>query len=341
MPSWGEILQEVGALAPTDPAASDTVRRKYIRALQAHTGRATILYASKWTQPGISDPNLLSIVDEDVHGFMEVVRGLGDGGLDLILHSPGGSAEATEAIVSYLRARFSGIRVIVPQAAMSAATMLACASDEIVMGLHSSLGPIDPQMLMQTPLGIRMVPAQAILDQFDQAQEDCKNPAKLGSWMPILGQYGPALLVQCQNALKLSKHLVKDWLARYMFASLARRHATMKAAVVARTLADHRRHMSHGRHFDRALCQSIGFKITSLEADRKLQDLVLSAFHSTMVTFNMTPAAKIIENHLGRAFIKIAMQGQVQLIPQPTRGGKPGSGEQVAPFPPLTAPQKS
>lgn len=338
MPSWGEILQEVAALVPADPAASDNVRRKYLRALQAHTGRATILYASRWTQPGISDPNLISIVDEDVQGFMEVVRGLGNAGLDLILHSPGGSAEATEAIVSYLRARHSGIRVIVPQAAMSAATMLACASDEIVMGLHSSLGPIDPQMLMQTPLGVRMVPAQAILDQFDKAQEDCRNAAKLGSWMPILGQYGPALLVQCENALKLSKHLVRDWLARYMFANLGGKRAKQKAAVVARVLADHRRHMSHSRHFDRAQSQAIGFKIASLEADRILQDLVLSVFHATTITFQMTPAAKIIENHLGRAFIKISMQGQVQLVPQPAPGGRPGPVIPVLPAPAPAAP---
>ncbi len=337
MPSWGEISKEIGALAQTDPAAIDTVRRKYIQALQAHTGRATILYASKWTQTGVSDPNLISIVEEDVQGFMEVVRGL-SGKLDLILHSPGGSAEATEAIVSYLRARFSHIRVIVPQAAMSAATMLSCASDEIVMGRHSSLGPIDPQMLTQTSLGIRMVPAQAILDQFDKAQEDCKNPAKLGSWMPMLSQYGPALLIQCQNAIKLSRHLVKDWLARYMFASLGK-GAARKAAIVARTLADHSRHMSHSRHFDMAQCQSIGFKIVPLEDDKKLQDLVLSVFHSTTITFTMTPAAKIIENHLSRAFIKIAMQGQMQLIPQPSPIKKPAVGIFEVPVPAPIKPQ--
>ncbi len=278
-------------------------------------------------QPGNFDPNLLSIVDEDVQGFMEVVRGLDHDGLDLILHSPGGSAEATEAIVSYLRSKFSNIRVIVPQAAMSAATMLACASDEIVMGLHSSLGPIDPQMVMQTQLGVRMVPAQAILDQFKKAQEDCKNPAKLGSWMPMLGQYGPALLIQCDNALKLSRHLVKAWLAKYMFAGRGRRQAAQKAALVARGLADHRRHMSHGRHFDRAQCRSIGFKVSALESDPELQDLVLSLYHATTITFTMSVATKIIENNLGRAFIKLAM-GQVQIMPQPA--GRPGPGVPAA-----------
>src|SRR5437870_9673496 len=104
------------------------------------------------------------ITDEDMEGFMEALTPLpASDGLDLVLHSPGGSAEATEALVSYLRSKFSDIRVIVPQAAMSAATMLACAANLVVMGKHSSLGPIDPQMFLNTPLGQKAVPAQAIL----------------------------------------------------------------------------------------------------------------------------------------------------------------------------------
>lgn len=79
--------------------------------------------------------------------FMQVVHGLPTGApLDLILHSPGGTAEAAESIVAYLRKRFSELRVIVPVAAMSAATMMAMAADRIVMGQHSQVGPIDPQL---------------------------------------------------------------------------------------------------------------------------------------------------------------------------------------------------
>ena len=37
------------------------------------------------------------------------------------------------------------IRVIVPQIAMSAGTMIASAAREIIMGQHSNIGPIDPQ----------------------------------------------------------------------------------------------------------------------------------------------------------------------------------------------------
>ena len=36
----------------------------------------------------------MAVNDEDLQAFMEVTAGLGDGPLDLILHSPGGSPEA-------------------------------------------------------------------------------------------------------------------------------------------------------------------------------------------------------------------------------------------------------
>ena len=73
-----------------------------------------------------------------IQAFMEVSQGLEGDGFDLILHSPGRSPEVAEAIVSYLRSCFSHIRVIVPQLAMSAATMIACAADEFVQGNHAA-----------------------------------------------------------------------------------------------------------------------------------------------------------------------------------------------------------
>lgn len=322
MPTWSEILQELKqAVQQNVPAPFDQVRRKYLTQLAAHTGRDTILYATKWTDPGGVSPDAISITEEDVQGFMEVVHGLKNDNLDIILHSPGGSAEATEAIVFYIRSKFKNVRVIVPQAAMSAATMLACSANQVVLARHSSLGPVDPQMILQTQLGVRVVPAQAILDQFEMAKEECRDPKTLASWLPILNQYGPAVLVECDNALSLSKKLTREWLTKYMFAG--QRTAIAKARKIASILTAHSRFKSHGRHINRDQVQGMGFNIQELEADQAFQDLVLSVFHATTHTFSGTPATKIIENHLGRAFIKLSQQIQmgvsraVQPPPQP------------------------
>ena len=62
------------------------------------------------------------------------------------MHTTGGNPTATESIVNYLRAKFDNdIRVIVPQLAMSAGTIIAYVGQEIIIGRQSSLGPIDPQ----------------------------------------------------------------------------------------------------------------------------------------------------------------------------------------------------
>lgn len=300
MPTWGDILRELG----NTPSQHDYIRRKYLKELNQLTGRNTIIYATKWTQPGVP-PELINITEEDIQGFMEVIHGLEGEELDLILHSPGGSPAATEALVTYLRNKFSDIRVIIPQAAMSAATMLACAANVIVMGKHSSIGPIDPQMVLPTQHGVfRSVPAEAIKEQFELAISECiQDRRKIGPWLPILQQYGPALYIECINAIALSKQLVTEWLRQYMFAGM--RNAKKLAKKIADRLSDYKYFKTHSRHINKDQAKQMGLIIEDLENNQRFQDLVLSVFHATTHTFNNTTAVKIIENHNGRAFIKM------------------------------------
>ncbi|HXG37943.1 MAG TPA: serine protease [Bacteroidota bacterium] len=301
MPTWGQILNEITALIQKgDTLAHDTVRKKYLLELNQFTKRNTIIYATRWTA-GDMPPNFVSINDEDIQALMEAIYGLKGKELDLILHTGGGSAEATDAMVSYLRQKFSTIRIIIPQAAMSAGTMLACAADTIMMGKHSSLGPIDPQFLLQTPVGLQAVPAHAILEQFEKAQKDCAdNPKNLNSWLPMLSQYGPALLVQCKNQIDFGRELVENWLAAYMFKG----ETTTKPRDIAEFLSNHNNFKTHGKHLNVTKIIDLGLKVELLEKDQMLQEKILSAFHATMLTLSSTAAVKIIANHNGNAFIK-------------------------------------
>lgn len=309
MPTWGEILAELRQSAQLRGGQPDfdAVRRKYLTQLHAQTGRATIIYASDWlagSQPGSS------ITLEDMAAMMEACKDMGNGPLDLLLHSPGGSPEATDSIVKYLRKQFSEIRVFVPLAAMSAATMLALAADEIVMGKHSQLGPIDPQLITQQGA----IPVRAILDQFERAKKECSaDPSVLGAWMPMLQQYGPALLEQCENAEQLAKRLVKQWLREYMFkGDTNKQRRAKKARKVADFFGEHHIHRSHSLGIDREQARLRGVKITDLEDDPGLQDAVLSVHHATFHTF-AGAAVKIVENHLGRAFVKVNQQVAVPM----------------------------
>ena len=301
MPTWGELLGEIRTkIQSGDQFAFDTIRKKYLKELSDYTGRDSIVYATRWTS-GDAPPNLVSITDEDIHAFMEAISGLKSKNLDLILHSGGGSAEATDAIVSYLRQKFKHIRIIIPQAAMSAGTMLTCSADVIVMGKQSSIGPIDPQFILQTAVGVQALPAHAILEQFKRAQDDCaKNPKNLNSWLPMLSQYGPALLVRCQDQIDFGKELVGNWLKEYMF----KNEKSDTPDKIANYLSNHGNFKTHGKHIGIEKAKEIGLKIEQLEDNQDFQDKVLSAFHAIMHAFGSTNTAKIISNQNGNNYLK-------------------------------------
>ena len=135
MPTWHDFLHDIQA----GGGVQDRLRRDCLRQLHELTGRNVIVYYSDWLQ----SPNNAGsgIDDSDKSAFMTVVHGLDrTKGLDLLLHTPGGEMAATESLVEYLRAMFgTDIRAVVPQIAMSAGTMIACACREILMGKHSNL----------------------------------------------------------------------------------------------------------------------------------------------------------------------------------------------------------
>jgi hypothetical protein len=66
--------------------------------------------------------------------------------LDLWLESPGGDAHAAYKLALLLRAHTSRLRVIIPDYAKSAATLLSLAADEIYMAPAAELGPLDAQV---------------------------------------------------------------------------------------------------------------------------------------------------------------------------------------------------
>lgn len=304
LPTWGEILTDLHkSSGPNNLPDFDRVRRHYLHNLHNLTNRAVILYASAWFESRPASPAELQIGLPDLQGFMEAASNVSETELDLILHSPGGSAEAAESLVEYLRERFNHIRVFIPVAAMSAATMIALSADELVMGQHSQLGPIDPQFIINTPEGMRSAPAKAILNQFELAKKECQESNNLAAWMPILRTYAPGLLTQCEDSHKLASNMVAGWLERYMLSE--EDSAKNKAETIANWFADYESFNSHGRRVGKDQARKIGVRVSDLEDDDDLQDAVLSVHHATMHTFASTSALKIIENHHGRAWVRM------------------------------------
>lgn len=270
------------------------------------SGRNTIVYATRWSLPKDDmSPEHTSLVEEDIFFIVDMVKNLSGQDLDLIIHSPGGTLETAEFIVKYLRSKFSHIRVIVPQGAMSAATVLACSSDLILMTPHSYLGPIDPQILLSTPLGLRFCPAQAILKQFEKAKKDhSENPLESSVWYPMLDQYGPDLLELCRNSIELSKEITSNFLEKHMLKN--QENPQERSKEITEKLIDYSLHKTHSRHITLEEAQDLGLIIKNLEEDRELYELVMKSFVTIMIAFNISRTAKIYANNIGNKILKKA-----------------------------------
>jgi hypothetical protein len=297
MPSWGEVLE----LVRSRPDPHDEVRQHYLEELHKYEERDVLLYSSGWTHSGVNSARD-SIIDADMQGIMEAFSSLEGDELDMVIHSPGGSPGAAESIIDYIRSKYDDVRIFVPHAAMSAATLMCCSATELVMGRHSFLGPIDPQITLDTPTGNRPVPAAAILNQFKQAQEEIEEDEnQLAHWTPILRQYGPGLIQECEQAIELSKELAQDWAADYLLSGTE--SPQLDALELAERLTDWEEFKTHNRHLHRDKARDLGFPISDLEEDDRLQDLVLSLYHAATLTHDNKNISKIIETHSGSTFI--------------------------------------
>lgn len=298
MPNWNEVIVEIQQEQKKNPKVNplDTVRRKYLKKVSEISSRNTIAYYSGWLQkPQIAGT---AVNDKDKSGFMLTINKLDrTKGLDLILHTPGGDIAATESLVDYLYSMYGNdIRVIVPQISMSAGTMIAFASKEIVMGKHSNLGPIDPQM--------GGLACQAVLNEFEQAKIDIKqNPQSAALWQVIIGKYHPTFLGACKQAIEWSEQMVHEWLNKNMCAG-----DEEKVKKIVKKFSNHTEQKSHSRHISKKECEDVGLNITSLESNQEFQDAVLTTHHAFMHTFSNTLCVKIIENQEGIAYIEQAVQ---------------------------------
>jgi ClpP class serine protease len=298
MPNWNEVLVEFQQEHQRNPNGNplDTVRRKYLKKVSDLSKRNTIAYYSGWLQkPGASGT---AVGDMDKSGFMLAINKLDRSkGLDLILHTPGGDIGATESVVDYLYSMYgTDIRVIVPQISMSAGTMIALASKEIVMGKHSNLGPIDPQM--------GGLACQAVLNEFEQAKIEVKNdPSSAALWQVIISKYHPTLLGACKQAIEWSEAMVFEWLKNNMCNG-----DVDKVKKIVDIFSNHSEQKSHGRHISKRECVDAGLTISDLEKDQDFQDAVLTTHHCFLHTLSNTPTVKIIENEDGVAYVEQAVK---------------------------------
>ncbi|MCY4326791.1 MAG: hypothetical protein OXC53_04315 [Rhodobacteraceae bacterium] len=300
MPSWSDLLDVFSMIDVAnrgDYLAEQT--RLCTERIAHHCDRNVLYYASSFLQKPQVPGQFMAINMEDINGFMAGIHGHDfSKGLLLILHTPGGMAEAAQTLVDYLRSKFSEIDVLIPTYAMSAGTMIALGCDRIIMGRQSQLGPTDPQLI----IGDQAFSAHSIVEQFEEAKQDIAgNPVLAHAWAPVLRSLGPAVVQEARKSIVYGEELVKDWLQAYMFSQ------EPDPQGLATAVAGHfggSQHGRHGRRINRDEARQHHLKIIDLEDDQTLQEEVLTLYHHSTIAFNMGPAVKSVSSSNGQLWVK-------------------------------------
>ncbi len=305
MANWNQLMAERGNY-------EINLRKEFLKKLYEKTGRDIIVYYSACQTKNASG-DLLSISHDDRIGFQSILDENKDGNdkLDLILHTPGGDIQATKMIISALRQKYADIRVIVPITAMSAGTMIALASNNILISNSGNLGPIDPQLYLGSINAF--IPANEIGKVISEAKRDINSNKNVNYWYYELSKYPAAIHLMSENVIKQSKDMTLEWLKKWMFKGDP--DADSKSSEILNYFSNYNKHLTHGNHltYDELSSAVPNLKISLLESDSELKDLVDSVFYSyDIFLMQATNVVKIIEGHNMVGRLKISNNVQVK-----------------------------
>lgn len=116
------------------------LRQLLIRDIQEITGRSLLVYFANRFELGSE------ISHSDLPFIVEIFGDIGGTPVDLLIETNGGSTDATDSIISYIKNSSRDLRVIIANCAKSNGTLIALSGKSVVMGPTSELGPIEPSV---------------------------------------------------------------------------------------------------------------------------------------------------------------------------------------------------
>lgn len=217
--------------------------------------------------------------------------------INVLLHSPGGDGTIVEKIVEMCRAHLSGgnrkLRVIVPNIAKSAATVLALGADEILMGYCSELGPIDPQVPIAVSGITQWVSAFAFVEARDKLMAQIteavqKNEPTVGLLQQLAGLNIP-FTDEMENQIGFAKKTATTLLEKYMLVpKIADANArSQKAGEIAEKLLSKQLFPVHGHYIDGTTAQALGLEVERLDKDDALWNLIWDYYIRCEVQMNI------------------------------------------------------
>lgn len=303
-------------------------KKQLLRIAHVRGNRAILSYASAMMKPGP-----VSIDYDDRIAVFDQLSNLTGDEIDIILETPGGSAEIVEDIVKVIRKRFHKVGMIVPGYAKSAGTIMVMAGDEILMQPSSSLGPIDAQIIQSG----KRYSAHAFLEGFKKIKEEVASGKLNHAYVPILQMISPGELQSCENALEFAKRLVTSWLSEYKFKfwdihsstgkPVSEEDKKKRASDIADDLCNHGKWLSHGRSITIDDLRGMRLIITDYSGIPDLYDAINRYYTLLLMSLAVPDVIKIIETPGSQISKRLSIPGQ----PAPRKQAEYLSGQIVCP----------
>jgi len=263
-----------------------------------------------------------SMSSNDISSFESVLNSIsGAEQINLLLHSPGGDATIVEKMVDMCRTHLSGdkcrLRVIVPNIAKSAATVMALGADTIVMGYCSELGPIDPQVQIAVSGVMHWVSSLAFVESRDTLMNEIadamiKRKPTAGLLQQLAGLNIP-FTHEMENWIGFANKTAATLLDKYMLRSKFPNARTRKrkAKEIAEKLLSKQLFPVHGQFIDGATAQKLDLEVEILDRADKLWDLIWQYYIRSEVQMNIPIQLPMIK-------IKLFESSQLSLVQQDT-----------------------
>lgn len=228
-------------------------RQKTVREIDKDTGRQLICYISG---------RHTHMHRDDIVFFADLLERIPTGSkIDMLLHTPGGDMDVAEKIVSMVRAKAESadFRVIVPDFAKSAGTLITIGADVVLMSNTSELGPIDPQISVTDGRGGRESHSvQALLDAYESYSEALRaDPGDFAARL-MIDKLDPGTIKLCEAAKERARQLAEKHLNRGMLQSWKGPHAY---TFVAQKLLDTKTWYLHTQVIGPADAKDIGLNV--------------------------------------------------------------------------------
>ena len=187
-------------------------RQTLIKSIEKQSGESAdlICYVSS---------NGRQIDRDDTLGFVDLLHNIPSGrNIDLLLHTNGGDIDAAQKLIELVLARLrpSGkLRVIVPDYAKSAGTLMALGADEIIMSDSSELGMIDPQFTLKDERGNDITTSVvAYVQTFDFYSEAVRKNPEDPVAAAMLSQFDPIVVRKFQGYRDRARDIAMKMLNR-------------------------------------------------------------------------------------------------------------------------------